>query len=114
MVRVLVLVEEHGAEPSAVKDAVLRMGALNWSGFFAAQPDAPAKLAGFAFAFEHLEIGGYEQLKRVARRARDEANERETEASISEERAAAAASSRATPTSSWPSRASSSNSVPGT
>ena len=34
--------------PSSLKDAVLRLGALNWGGFFQAQPDTPAKLAAFA------------------------------------------------------------------
>jgi ferritin-like metal-binding protein YciE len=69
------LIEErlraHDAAPSRFKDAAMRLGALNWGGFFAAQPDTPAKLAGFAYAFEHLEIGGYEQLERVADRAGD-------------------------------------------
>jgi ferritin-like metal-binding protein YciE len=60
-----------GGEPSAVKDAALRLGALNWAAFFAAQPDTPGKLAAFVFAFEHLEAGGYEQLRRVAERAGD-------------------------------------------
>src|SRR5207248_336512 len=53
--------EAHGSSPSALKDAALRIGALNWGAFFAAQPDTPAKLAGFAFAFEHLEIAAYEE-----------------------------------------------------
>jgi ferritin-like metal-binding protein YciE len=60
-----------GGSPSRVKDAAMRLGALNWGGFFAAQPDTPSKLAGFAFAFEHLEIAGYELLRRVAERAGD-------------------------------------------
>jgi ferritin-like metal-binding protein YciE len=64
------LVEERlaarGASPSRIKDAALRLGALNWGAFFQAQPDTPAKLAGFAYAFEHLEIGAYETLRRVA------------------------------------------------
>ncbi len=58
--------------PSALKDAALRLGALNWGMFFGAQVDTPAKLAGFAYAFEHLEIAAYELLKRVALRAKDE------------------------------------------
>jgi ferritin-like metal-binding protein YciE len=81
----------HDAAPSKLKDAAMRAGGLNWGGFFAAQPDTPAKLAGFAFAFEHLEIGGYEQLKRVAARTGDEETVREAERIIGEERAAAAA-----------------------
>jgi ferritin-like metal-binding protein YciE len=58
--------ESLGGDPSTLKDAALRLGALNWSAFFAAHPDTPGKLAAFAFAFEHLEIAGYEQLRRVA------------------------------------------------
>jgi ferritin-like metal-binding protein YciE len=69
------LVEERldarGDKPNALKDAALRLGALNWGTFFQSQPDTPAKLAAFAYAFEHLEIGGYEQLKLVAERAGD-------------------------------------------
>jgi ferritin-like metal-binding protein YciE len=79
----------HGAGPSRIKDAAMRLGALNWGGFFAAQPDTPGKLAGFAYAFEHLEIGGYEQLKRVARRAEDSDTEATAERILAEERTAA-------------------------
>jgi ferritin-like metal-binding protein YciE len=61
-----------GGSPSRLKDAAMRAGALNWGMFFQAQPDTPHKLAAFAYAFEHLEIAAYEQLKRVARRAGDE------------------------------------------
>ena len=45
----------------------MRLGAVNWATFFKAHPDTPGKVAAFAYAFEHLEIGGYEQLLRVAR-----------------------------------------------
>src|SRR4051794_6408630 len=37
-----------GGSPNKLKDAALRLGALNWGAFFQAQPDTPAKLAGFA------------------------------------------------------------------
>jgi ferritin-like metal-binding protein YciE len=56
---------------SWLKDAAMRIGALNWGMFFQAHPDTSGKLAAFAYAFEHLEIGGYEQLRRVAERAGD-------------------------------------------
>jgi ferritin-like metal-binding protein YciE len=56
---------------SILKDASLRLGALNWSLFFRAQSDTPAKLAAFVYAVEHLEIAGYELLRRVALRADD-------------------------------------------
>jgi len=81
--------EAIGGSRSLLKDAGMRLGALNWGGFFQAQPDTPAKLAGFAYAFEHLEIGGYEQLKRVARRAGDDETMRTADAILAEERAAA-------------------------
>ena len=83
--------EAHGASPNKLQDAVMRLGALNWGGFFAAQPDTPGKLAGFAYAFEHLEIAGYEELKRVADRAGDQETIRVAERILAEERAAAQA-----------------------
>jgi ferritin-like metal-binding protein YciE len=61
----------HDAKPSRFQNTGLRIGGANLSAFFAVQPDTPAKLAGFAFAFEHLEIAGYELLSRVAERAGD-------------------------------------------
>jgi ferritin-like metal-binding protein YciE len=60
-----------GSRPSRFQAAAMRVGALNLGGFFKAQPDAPAKLAGFAYAFEALETGAYELLSRTARRAGD-------------------------------------------
>ena len=88
--RVAARLEAHDSSPSRIKDAVMRVGALNLGAFFGAQPDTPAKLAGFAFAFEHLEIGGYEQLKRVAQRAGDRETATLAEQIIGEERTAAA------------------------
>jgi ferritin-like metal-binding protein YciE len=81
--------EARGGKPNALKDAALRLGALNWGTFFQAQPDTPAKLAAFAYAFEHLEIGGYEQLKRVAQRANDIDTSHVVRRILEEERAAA-------------------------
>lgn len=82
--------QAHGASPSLVKDTVLRAGGLNLGAFFGAQPDTTTKLAGFAFAFEHLEIASYELLSRVAQRAGDEETVDVTQRILSEERAAAA------------------------
>lgn len=83
--------EAHGSGPSALKSAALRMGGLNLGGFFAAQPDTPAKLAGFSFAFEHLEIGAYELLSRVAQRVGDQETAEMAARIIVEEHAAARA-----------------------
>jgi ferritin-like metal-binding protein YciE len=81
----------RGGRPSRFKDIALRGGGVNVGGFFGAQPDTPAKLAGFAFAFEHLEIASYEQLKRVAQRAGDADTVALAERILPEERAAAEA-----------------------
>jgi ferritin-like metal-binding protein YciE len=81
--------EALGERPSRIKDAALGMGGLNWSGFFAAHPDTPGKLAAFAYAFEHLEIAGYELLKRVAQRAGDQETVALTERILADERGAA-------------------------
>jgi ferritin-like metal-binding protein YciE len=81
--------EARGAGPNFLKDAAMKLGALNWGTFFAAQPDTPAKLAGFAYAFEHLEIASYEQLRRVAERAGDESAAGVAQTILPEERHAA-------------------------
>jgi ferritin-like metal-binding protein YciE len=79
-----------GGRPNALKDAALKLGALNWSGFFAAQPDTPGKLAAFAYAFEHLEVAAWELLKRVATEAADGHAILLAERIVAEEHAAAA------------------------
>jgi ferritin-like metal-binding protein YciE len=81
---------ERGGRANSLKDAAMQLGAINWGGFFAAQPDTPGKLCAFAFAFEHLEIAGYELLKRVAERAADGHTIQMAETILSEERSAAA------------------------
>ena len=81
--------DERGATPSGIKDAALRLGALNWGAFFGAQPDTPAKLAGFAYAVENLEVAAYELLLRVARRAGDGETVALAEAILAEEKSAA-------------------------
>jgi UDP-glucose 4-epimerase len=88
--RIVSLLDERGARPSLVKDAMLKAGGLNLSAFFGAQPDSTTKLAGFAFAFEHLEVAAYELLQRVAARAGDEGVVATAEEILAEERRAAA------------------------
>jgi ferritin-like metal-binding protein YciE len=82
--------EQRGASPSTLKDAALQIGALNWGGFFAAQPDTPAKLAAFAYAVEHLEAAAYELLRRVAERAGDSETVQVAERILTQEREAGA------------------------
>lgn len=81
--------EAHGATPSKLKDLAMRFGAINWGSFFGVQPDTVGKLCAFAFAFEHLELGGYEQLARVARAAGDDETAAAAERIAEQEREAA-------------------------
>jgi len=82
--------EARGSKPSTMKDAALRLGALNWGALFAAQVDTPAKLAAFAYAFEHLEVAAYKLLQHVATRAADRDTVAAADTILLEERAAAA------------------------
>jgi ferritin-like metal-binding protein YciE len=84
--RVRERLDARGAPPEAVKEAALRLGALDWGALFVTQVDTPAKLAAVAYAFEFLEVGCYEQLKRVARRAGDGSTERLAEHVLADER----------------------------
>src|SRR5205085_2022639 len=78
--------DARGGDSSSLKDTAMRAGALNWGMFFQTHPDTPGKLACFAYAFEHLEIAGYEELKRVAQRVGDEETVAAAERILSEER----------------------------
>jgi ferritin-like metal-binding protein YciE len=87
--RIKARLDARDADTNLLKDVAMRLGAINWGTFFALQPDTPVKLVGFAFAFEHLEIAAYEQLKRVADRAGDQATLQAAETILTEERNAA-------------------------
>ena len=78
-----------GGDTSTLKDVALRWGALNWSLFFRAQDDTPAKLAAFVYAVEHLEIAGYELLKRIAKKSGDPETVEVCDRILAEERAMA-------------------------
>src|SRR5690606_28451956 len=81
--------EELGTSPSMIEDTALAVGGLNWSYFFQAQSDTPAKLAAFVYAVLHLEIGGYELLKRTAQRFGDAETKRLCERILGEKYAMA-------------------------
>jgi ferritin-like metal-binding protein YciE len=83
------LLEHRGGSPNMLKDAAMRLGGLNWTAFFAAHPDTPGKLVAFAYAFEHLEIAGYEELRRVADAVGDSDAAHEVSLILAEERLAA-------------------------
>jgi ferritin-like metal-binding protein YciE len=78
------------ASASSLKDSALQLGALNLGLFMRMQTDTPAKLAAFAYAFEHLEIASYELLMRVATRAEDAETVAAADEILLQERAAAA------------------------
>jgi ferritin-like metal-binding protein YciE len=78
------------ADTSSIKDDALALGGVNWGLFFQAQPDTAAKLAAFVYAVLHLEIGGYELLKRTARRIDDSGTRLLCERIISEKQVIAA------------------------
>ena len=77
---------ELGTDASTLKDNALASGGLNWGLFFQAQSDTPAKLAVFVYAVLHLEIGGYELLKRTADRAGDAETKQLCEKILAEKR----------------------------
>ena len=74
------------SDSSSIKDSALTVGGLNWGFFFQAQSDTPAKLAAFVYAVLHLEIGGYELLKRTARRVDDVGTQELSEKIVGEKR----------------------------
>jgi ferritin-like metal-binding protein YciE len=80
--------EELGGRPARLQAAGMRAAALNIGGFLKAQSATPMKLAGFAYAFEALEIGAYELLARAAGLAGDERTGKLAERILREERAA--------------------------
>jgi ferritin-like metal-binding protein YciE len=82
--------EARGGNASSLKDTAMRGGALSWATFFETHPDTPGKLVAFAYAFEHLEIAAYEELKRVAQRAGDTETVQTADEILLQERAAAA------------------------
>lgn len=78
--------EAMDGDRSTIKDSAMKLGGLNWSAFFRALDDSPAKFAAFIYAVEHLEIAGYELLERVARRAGDPETEQLCKRILEQER----------------------------
>jgi ferritin-like metal-binding protein YciE len=78
-----------GAKPGRFQAGAMRLSAMNLGGFFKGQPDTPIKLSGFAYAFEALEVGAYELLRRTAARAGDAQTAEVAERILGEEHDAA-------------------------
>jgi ferritin-like metal-binding protein YciE len=60
-----------GAKPRKIEDRAPGFGGWNWNFFSKWHSDRPAKIAGFAYAHEHLKTAGYALLVRTAKRACD-------------------------------------------
>jgi ferritin-like metal-binding protein YciE len=60
-----------GAKPCKLEDSALSFRGWNWNFFLKLHSDRPAKIAGFAYAREHLKTAGYALLARTAKRACD-------------------------------------------
>jgi ferritin-like metal-binding protein YciE len=78
-----------GAKPSRIADNALGFGGWNWNFFFKLHSDTPVKVAGFAYAHEHLKAAGYELLTRTANRAGDPESAEVSAALAAEQRAMA-------------------------
>jgi ferritin-like metal-binding protein YciE len=62
----------HDADPSTVKVAAGKVAGSAMVLFARSQLDTPGKLVAHVYAYEHMEIGACELLRRVAKRAGDE------------------------------------------
>jgi ferritin-like metal-binding protein YciE len=81
--------QAHDAEPSKLKDAAQKGGAMVTGTVAKAAPDTTGKLAIQAYAFEHLEIASYRMLRVVAERAGDQETARVAEQILAQEQEAA-------------------------
>jgi ferritin-like metal-binding protein YciE len=73
--RVRERLESHGAQPSKLKDAAGKVGAVGMLLFAGGNPDTPGKLTAHAFSYEHMELAAYELLRAAAVAAGDEVTE---------------------------------------
>jgi ferritin-like metal-binding protein YciE len=69
------LVEERlkalGGSPSAIKDAVMKLGGRGFLLFARVQPETPGRLVAHAYSYEAMEWAGYQMLIRLAQSAGD-------------------------------------------
>jgi ferritin-like metal-binding protein YciE len=81
--------EAHGASPSTVKQIGGVLGALAKMPLDLVRGEKAGRNARDAYATEHLEIAGYELLRRIAQKTGDEETARAAQEIIAEERAMA-------------------------
>ena len=64
--------EANGGSPSAIKDAIMKLGGKGFLLFARAQPETPGRLVDHAYAYEAMEWAGYQMLLRFAAHAGDQ------------------------------------------
>src|SRR5256886_1194976 len=87
--RMAARLEAHGASPSAVKQLGGVLGALAKMPLDLVRGEKAGRNARDGYATEHMEIAGYELLRRIAQKAGDEETAAEALAIIAEEKAMA-------------------------
>ena len=63
--------EAHGESPSALQNAIMKIGGKGFLLFAAVMPETPGRLAAHAYSYEAMEWAGYEMLVRFAEAAGD-------------------------------------------
>lgn len=58
--------EEFGKSTSGLKDAVMKLGGKGFLAFAKLMPESPGRLLAHSYAFEALEIAGYDVMARMA------------------------------------------------
>lgn len=64
--------EALGGSPSAIKDAVMRLGGKGFLLFAKVQPETPGRLVDHAYSYEAMEWAGYDMLERFAAHVGDQ------------------------------------------
>jgi ferritin-like metal-binding protein YciE len=80
---------ELDSRPSAAEEAMLLRARVSHLSDLGSVPDGTARYAAYLFAVQYLEIGAYEQLRRIAERAGDHETYQLTSRILREERHAA-------------------------
>ncbi len=85
--RVRERLESYGGSPSAIKDAIMKLGGKGFLLFARVQPETPGRLLDHAYAYEAMEWAGYQMLERFASHVGDQETVEMASAIAAEERA---------------------------